>query len=186
SRAENLTAVSAALVFFDRQMKELNVYFDSPLVSQRAAAPLAAAVPSEIPRSFCSGLKFMVVEDHPFQRRIIMSYLLGRGALEVRGFGDAESALEALNAGTCPADIMVLDLSMPGMDGMDLIRSLSGTTHSVALILNSAMSPNLLASIVQIAKRYRVALLGAVGKPLTDANLAPLVALYRSGVTERS
>ena len=130
----------------------------------------------------CSNLSFMVVEDHAFQRELIERFLRRLGAVEVRGFADGGAALDALRAQ--PADIMVLDLSMPGIDGMDLIRTLSGARHPISVILNSALSPSLMASLIQMAKSYRVNLLGAVSKPLNEGNLAPLIAKFRSSCTD--
>jgi CheY-like chemotaxis protein len=176
-------AVDAALVFFEREMAELDGYLET-LCEGNLSAP--ALTPSSIAAQnsplLCSNLKFLVVEDHAFQRDIIMRFLRRLGALEVRGFVDGGPALAALNAS--PADIMVLDLSMPGVDGMDLMRALSGKGHPVSLILNSALSPSLMASLIQIAQTYRVNLLGAVSKPLTEATLAPLIAKYRSARIE--
>ena len=130
----------------------------------------------------CSNLKFILVEDHQVQRRLV-TYLLRRlGAREVYGCEDGASALQAMDDPERPADIMVLDLSMPGMDGIDLIRKLSGTKYPISIILYSARQPNLLASVSHMAERYRVNLLGSVSKPLTEANLAPLISLYREGL----
>jgi CheY-like chemotaxis protein len=176
-------AVLAALVFFEREMAELHQYLLTLCNGEFSApAPVASSLAAQGAPMLCGNLSFLVVEDHAFQRDLIMRFLLRLGALEVRGFADGGAALEALNAGR--ADIMVLDLSMPGVDGMDLMRMLSGTGHPISLILNSALSPSLMASLIQTAKSYRVNLLGAVSKPLTEATLAPLIAKYRSARIE--
>jgi CheY-like chemotaxis protein/HPt (histidine-containing phosphotransfer) domain-containing protein len=182
-RACDRQEVEAALVFFERAMAQLDVYL-AGLCNGTALAPVPLPSAGALPEHamLCSNLRFLVVEDHAFQRDLIMRFLRRLGALEVRGLGDGGAALEALNTGT--ADIMVLDLSMPGMDGMDLMRVLSGTGHRISLILNSALSPSQMASFIQTAKTYRVNLLGAVSKPLTESCLAPLIAKYRAGRIE--
>jgi CheY-like chemotaxis protein len=183
-RDSDRKAVDAALVFLEREMAQLDEYLgglgtgaDLPAPPPPAASRLSQESPL-----LCSNLTFLVVEDHAFQRDLIMRFLLRMGALEVRGFGEGGAALQALN--DQPADIMVLDLSMPGIDGLDLMRTLSGTAHSISLILNSALSPSLMASLIQIAKSYRVNLLGAVSKPLTESTLGPLIARFRAAALQ--
>jgi CheY-like chemotaxis protein len=179
ARAADRKAVDAAFAFLEREMAELDEHLDVLGNGNLSApVPLPNSLPLQESPMLCSNLRFLVVEDHAFQRDLIMRFLLRLGALEVRGFEDGGAALASLNAQ--PADIMVLDLSMPGMDGMDLMRTMSGTGHRTSLILNSALSPSLMASFIQTAKSYRVNLLGAVSKPLTEASLAPLIAKYRS------
>jgi CheY-like chemotaxis protein/HPt (histidine-containing phosphotransfer) domain-containing protein len=180
-RASDREAAEVALAFLERGMAELDEYFDTPCNGNdnlSAPVPLPNSLPLQESPMLCSNLRFLVVEDHEFQRDLIMRFLLRLGALEVRGFADGGAALEALDEQA--ADIMVLDLSMPGVDGMDLMRMLSPTDHPISLILNSALSPSQMASLIQIAKSYRVHLLGAVSKPLTEPSLAPLIAKYRS------
>lgn len=182
-RDSDRKAVDAALVFLEREMAQLDRYLDALGNGELATpAPLIASPLSQDSPMPCSNLSFVVVEDHAFQRDLIMRFLRRLGALDVRGFGDGGAALAALDAQ--PADIMVLDLSMPGIDGLDLMRTLSGTGHPISLILNSALSPSLMASLIQIAKSYRVNLLGAVSKPLTESTLAPLIAKFRAAALQ--
>jgi DNA-binding NtrC family response regulator len=64
----------------------------------------------------------LVVDDDPTQRRLI------RAVLEREGFGVAEAeggeeALSRLQSGGA-ADVIILDLSMPGMSGMDTLKEM--------------------------------------------------------------
>jgi hypothetical protein len=63
--------------------------------------------------------RLLVVEDDETQRQAIVE-LIGNGDVETTTVGSAEEALEALAA--APWDCMVLDLRLPGMSGMELIR----------------------------------------------------------------
>jgi CheY-like chemotaxis protein/HPt (histidine-containing phosphotransfer) domain-containing protein len=181
-RAADRKTMAYASEVLDREMTRLDAYLVTLHQDPTPApAPLSAVAPASAGEGalLCSNLSFLVVEDHAFQRNLIMRFLARLGALEVRGFEDGGGALDALRAR--PVDIMVLDLSMPGIDGMDLMRTLSGIRHPISVILNSALSPSLMASLIQMAKSYRVNLLGAVTKPLNEGNLAPLIAKFRAG-----
>lgn len=125
-------------------------------------------------------LRFLVVEDHDFQRHALIQLLTKLGALAVHGAQDGASALQVIRDPDRPLDIVISDLSMPGMDGVELIRHLSGTDRHPALILFSSVDAPLLASVASMAQAYSVDLLGAIGKPATAAKLAPMVELYQS------
>ncbi|MEO5671250.1 MAG: response regulator [Ramlibacter sp.] len=171
----DVTAVQAALLLFERQRLQLDGIVTSP--SGEAVGPSL----TDQSLGICDGLKFVVVEDHDFQRGIIVNVLRRQGALSVEAFADCTSALEAMHAPGWTADIMLLDLSMPGMNGMDFIRRCVRTprTPSLSLILISALSPSLLAQHILAARQHDIALLGAISKPMTMSNLAPLVARHR-------
>ena len=58
--------------------------------------------------------------------------------LELRGFAvryalSGEAAVEAI--GTDPPDLMVLDLKMPGMDGMEVLRHVKRTRPEIQVIM---------------------------------------------------
>lgn len=126
----------------------------------------------------CTGLEFLVVEDHEFQRGMIMRLLRQLGALQVHGFADGASALAAGRELRSRA-IMVLDLAMPAMGGMDVIHAAGQERLLLSVIINSALGEDLLRWPLQTARSYGATVLGAVSKPLTAAKLAPLLAQHR-------
>jgi DNA-binding response OmpR family regulator len=65
------------------------------------------------------GAQLVVVEDEPDLRRMLEDYLTGAGH-EVRCAGDGVALRRLLEAG--PADLVVLDLGLPGEDGLSLAR----------------------------------------------------------------
>jgi CheY-like chemotaxis protein len=65
--------------------------------------------------------RLLVVEDDEAQREAIVE-LIGEGDVEIHTVASAEEALAALEGE--PFDCMVLDLKLPGMSGMELIRTI--------------------------------------------------------------
>jgi EAL domain-containing protein (putative c-di-GMP-specific phosphodiesterase class I) len=128
-----------------------------------------------------SNLRFLVVEDHEFQRRVFVQMLQGLGAAAVYAVEDGRAALEVLRDPDRPIDIVITDLSMPGMDGIELIRHLSESGVPVSVIVASALGPELLASIANVARAYKIRLLGVIGKPPSAGKLAPLIELHKRG-----
>ena len=63
----------------------------------------------------------LVVDDDPTVREVVTSYLRAAGH-DVVEVGDGEHAVEAM--ATAPADLVVLDLMLPGIDGLEVCRRL--------------------------------------------------------------
>ena len=116
-------------------------------------------------------LRFLVVEDHGFQRWMAANLLESLGAKYVFSASDGREALLILEGREPPIDIIVTDLDMPGMDGMEFIRHVAEGKYPAALIVASAMEPALVASVEAMARAYGAQLLGAIPKPLTAKKL---------------
>jgi EAL domain-containing protein (putative c-di-GMP-specific phosphodiesterase class I)/CheY-like chemotaxis protein len=116
-------------------------------------------------------LRFLVVEDHGFQRWMAANLLEGLGAKYVFTASDGREALLILEDREPPIDVIVTDLDMPGMDGMEFIRHVAEGKCTAALIVASAMEPALVASVEAMARAYGARLLGAIPKPLTAKKL---------------
>ena len=124
-------------------------------------------------------LRFLVAEDNEFQRRWLAVMLTNLGAKHVTEATDGHQALSILRDKTRAIDISVIDLNMPGMDGMELIRHMSNEEHPSSIILASAMAPSLVFSVQTMSKAYGVNLLGAIEKPATPETLRALIELHQ-------
>jgi EAL domain-containing protein (putative c-di-GMP-specific phosphodiesterase class I) len=125
-------------------------------------------------------LSFLVVEDHEFQRRCLVQLLVALGAGVVHSAQDGRQALKVIADAEEPIDIVICDVSMPGMDGMEFVRRWSERGDPTSLILISAIEPDLLATVANMALAYKVRLLGVASKPATAAKLTPLLQLHQS------
>jgi EAL domain-containing protein (putative c-di-GMP-specific phosphodiesterase class I) len=123
------------------------------------------------------GLVVLVVEDDDFQRRTVARMLRSLGAREVREAGDGGQALASIR-GAAQVDLVVCDLDMPEMDGMEFIRHLGQANSAVSVIIASAQDRSLLSSVDKMARAYGVRLLGAIEKPVTLEGLENLIALH--------
>ena len=65
--------------------------------------------------------RVLVVDDDHTVREVVVSYLRAHGH-DVLEVGDGEAALTAMHA--APADLVVLDLMLPGIDGLEVCRRL--------------------------------------------------------------
>jgi len=79
-----------------------------------------------------AGEKILVVDDEHMIRDLCNHMLAGEG-YQVTAVADAATALEELNDSF--VDLIITDIMMPGMDGLDLIERVKGLNQDVMIIL---------------------------------------------------
>ena len=78
--------------------------------------------------------KILIVDDHPLFRKGIKSILLEDTNVKVIGeAGNSEEAMKLIEKET--VDIVILDLQMPGMSGIELSKMIKSRYKSISIIL---------------------------------------------------
>ncbi len=116
--------------------------------------------------------RILIVDD---ERNVRLTY---RVALETDGHRSAEaaSAAEALTAlQRAPFDLILLDLRMPGTDGLELLRLMRGRGIATPVVIVTAYG-----SLPDAAQAMRLGAIDFLQKPLRPADLRRSVA--ESGV----
>jgi DNA-binding NarL/FixJ family response regulator len=116
-------------------------------------------------------IKVLIVDDHPVVRRGLRVLLEVQDGIEVAGeAGDGATAL-ALAAELSP-DVVLLDLKLPGMDGIAVLTQLKASDSTArVLVLTSATEP----AAASLALRS-----GAAGLVYKDVDPDALVRAIRS------
>ena len=125
-----------------------------------------------------SELQVMVVEDHGFQRRIALRLLAELGIERVLEGSDGLHALDVLRKQATPPDVVLVDLDMPGMDGIECIGQIAQERLARAVVVVSALDPALLHTVQTMARAYGLRVLGSVEKPLTRDKLEDVLARF--------
>ena len=124
-------------------------------------------------------LSFLVVEDHEFQRAMLVKMLKGLNAKKVYTAADGRAALELLRTLDTPPDVIISDLDMPAMDGMELMRHIGAARSGASLIVASALERNVLSSVETMATAYGINFLGTIEKPVTPLKLEELILVHK-------
>jgi two-component system KDP operon response regulator KdpE len=78
--------------------------------------------------------RILVVDDEVGIQRVVRANLVARG-YEVEVAGDGETALES--AARRPPDVVLLDLMLPGIDGLEVLRRLRDWTSVPVVVLSA-------------------------------------------------
>lgn len=84
--------------------------------------------------------RLLIVEDEPHGRRALRALLCSRG-YRVEVVGSAEQAMELLQREHLP-DAVLLDVDLPGMDGLELLNRLQTLAPRVVPVIVSAVDPD--------------------------------------------
>ncbi len=129
-------------------------------------------------------LQVMVVEDHGFQRRVALRLLTELGVRQTLESADGLHALDVLRPLKTPPDVVLVDLDMPGMDGIECIGHIAHERLARAVVVVSALDPALLNTVQTMARAYGLRVLGSVEKPLTREKLEYVLQRFDEHVTE--
>lgn len=113
----------------------------------------------------------MVVDDSDLQR-LVSSELLRSLGLELIYEADSGlAALQQLRSQKVHPAVMLVDLHMPGMDGIELIQEVAKLNPQISIIIVSSADGMLLDTLGSMVRACNMPMLGALPKPLSGQDL---------------
>lgn len=114
--------------------------------------------------------KMLIVEDCPAQQLYAGQLLKQLKIQHISYASDGELALELLKQQQ--TDVMLIDLEMPQMNGVELLRSIAKQQLCQTVIITSAKDALLLNSVATMAEADGLQVLGTLAKPLNKELLS--------------
>lgn len=109
----------------------------------------------------------LVVDDSAVQRAHTVQVCRELGLPMIYEAASGAEALELLALLRLPPELLIVDLEMPGMDGIELIQQLLPRRLNIPLIVASGREPALIHSVETLARNLGLPVLGGLRKPLT-------------------
>jgi CheY-like chemotaxis protein len=128
-------------------------------------------------------LRVLLLDDDAFMLSVLADLLADLGNFDLRCETDAKRALASLASE--PPGLLVCDLSMPDMDGIEFMHAAGEAGFRGQIILLSGMDSGVRRSAERLARAHGLNVLGAFKKPITldelRVALAPLLAAPAPG-----
>lgn len=122
-----------------------------------------------------SVIRILVLDDEPFMLKLLGQMLASLGYASVTTCDSGRAALELVDNPDSRPDLILLDLNMPEMDGVEFVRHLVEYHYSGALILVSGEDERVLQSVEKLVRAHKITGLGHLSKPVTPERLAALI-----------
>ncbi|HHQ2636231.1 TPA: EAL domain-containing response regulator [Pseudomonas aeruginosa] len=119
--------------------------------------------------------KVLIVDDHPFQRAYLRELFSEHGVTSVYLAKEGESALRLLEQESF--SLILSDLMMPGLDGVQLIQRLAGLECSPPLAIMSALPRRMMLNVSNVARMLGIDIIGQIAKPVTPVAIRELLEL---------
>lgn len=141
-----------------------------PLIARADAAMFRAkqagrdqviAIPSPL-----SAKRVLVVDDDAFMLEIVDELLHQAGVHEVLQASEGSAALAIIDNEITRPDVVLCDVNMTGMDGIELLRHLADREFRGSVIVMSGSGDDLLASVGDLAVMHGLRLMGLLKKPI--------------------
>jgi len=125
--------------------------------------------------------RVLIVDDDPIVLTIFKSFFASCQISEVLTASDGKQASAILSMDASHVRLIIMDINMPEMDGIELLRHLLSIHYDGPLIICSANRGANAESAQTLAKAYGLDLTSFIQKPLTKQKLSqvfePIVAL---------
>jgi len=117
----------------------------------------------------------LVVDDDYIMHQVSTLILNDLGIGNVVTALSGQRALEILDAKSTGIDVVICDLNMPQMDGVEFTRHLARQGFSGSLIFSSGEDIRILKTVEKLAIEHELQVLGVLEKPVTQAKLRELL-----------
>lgn len=122
-----------------------------------------------------AGINVLIIDDDAFMLKIMQRILNVNGITKVTCCDSGQAGLDALKQSLVKVNLILLDLNMPEMDGIEFVRQLDHEHFKGSVILISGEDERMLISAEKLVAARHIGVLGHLQKPVTQDALLPLL-----------
>nr|MDP2192080.1 EAL domain-containing response regulator [Rhodoferax sp.] len=120
-------------------------------------------------------VRIMVLDDESFMLKLLGHMLANLGFTQVTSCDSGRAALALFDSPNNPPDLILMDLNMPEMDGIEFVRHLVERLYTGSLILISGEDERTLQATVKLVRAHKISVLGHLQKPFALEALSALL-----------
>ena len=128
-----------------------------------------------------SNKRVLIVDDSTLHRLHAEELLRQLGISEILHAANGAEALDLLHSSPYAPDIVLVDLEMPVMDGVELLQQLMQRNLRMEVVIVSSRENALLTTVEMMSQTLGIAILGTLQKPLTRERLASVLGHHSTG-----
>jgi EAL domain-containing protein (putative c-di-GMP-specific phosphodiesterase class I)/DNA-binding NarL/FixJ family response regulator len=121
------------------------------------------------------GTRIILLDDDPLMLLLLSRMLKLLGCKNVMACSKGEEALQQLGSDGAPVDLILLDINMPEMDGVEFIRRLVACRYTGSLVMVSGEGGRVFDSVARLIEAHQLKALGHLHKPVQLDQLAKLL-----------
>lgn len=125
-----------------------------------------------------AGMSALVVDDEELMRDFLCMALQKSGIGNVISANCGSNALDHVETGSVAIDIILCDLQMPEMDGIEVIRHLANDGFGGGIVLVSGEDKRVLKTAENMAEVRGLNVIGSLSKPVPVHNIISLMKEY--------
>lgn len=122
-------------------------------------------------------IEVLIVEDEEITAEVTASALAQLGAAAIQTAKNGAEALNFMGTDGNNLGLILCDLNMPEMDGLEFLRHVADIECKTPIVLVSGNDTELLNTSERLARVHDLNLLGSISKPITKDKLTGLIAL---------
>ncbi|CAG9931913.1 EAL domain-containing protein [Candidatus Nitrotoga arctica] len=122
-----------------------------------------------------SMVKILVLDDESFMLKLLARMLANQGFTSVTLCESGRAALDRVDGVDIRPNLILLDLNMPEMDGIEFVRHLVERNYTGSLILISGEDERMLQTVEKLVQAHKITVLGHIHKPVKPEALSTLL-----------
>lgn len=125
--------------------------------------------------------RILLLDDEPFVLKLLARMLANLGFTAVATCENGAAALAQLDHADGPPELILMDINMPEMDGVEFLRKLVERGYAGSIIVVSGEDQRVIRATEALVQAYNIPLLGQLQKPVSPAGLAALLEAWSPG-----